>query len=175
MALYAAAKLPVMLIVTWLLVLPFGIVLSRSCGWSGDLGSLAEAAAHTIFGTGAILLALTPINLLFSHTIPGPDSMAIWGYRWLYLGHLGSVAAAGLIASGQLGRFLGSGEATSRLIYPAWIAVFAFVAGEVSWVLRPFLGNPLSPVTFLRADAFDGNAYEMIFRDVLPSLFSNGL
>lgn len=171
MAAYAAVKLPLMLIATWALVLPFGIALTRALGWSGSIAPLAEAAAQTIFGTGLVLLALTPVNLLFSHTIPQPDQMALGGYQALYLAHLTVVAAAGLIASMQLARFLRSCVDAGALAHLAWVAVFAFVAGEASWVLRPFIGNPFSPVTFVRPDAFDGNAYEMIFRDVLPAIF----
>lgn len=170
LAFYAAVKMPLMLLATWVLVLPFGIVLTRALGWSGPVAPLAEAAARTIFGTGLALLALTPVNLFFSHTITPPEQMSVWAYRWLYLAHLGVVAAAGLVASTQLARYLRARLRAATLAHLAWVAVFAFVAGEVSWVLRPFIGNPFSPVTFVRSDAFNGNAYEMIFRDVLPAL-----
>lgn len=169
LAVYAAVKMPLMLVATWVVVLPFGVVLSRALGWNGAVAPLAEAAARIILGTGLALLALTPVNLLFSHTITPPEQMSVWGYRWLYLAHLGVVAAAGLIASSQLAGFLKQRLRTATFAYLAWVAVFAFVTGEVSWVLRPFIGNPFSPVTFVRPDAFDGNAYEMLFRDVLPA------
>ena len=51
-----------------------------------------------------------------------------------------------------------------KLIFRVWVVVFGLVGAQMSWVLRPFIGNPSMPVEFLRADAFHGNFYETLFR-----------
>ncbi len=172
LAFYSAIKLPMLLIATWMLVFPFGWTLSRIAGWVGGTGPLAAASAETIFGTGLALAALTPVNLLFTHTGPQRGNVDLIEYHALYLTHLSLVAICGLIASARLGRLLIASTDSGRLVYCGWVLVFAFVAGQTSWVLRPFIGNPLGHATLFRRDAFDGNAYEMIYSSVLPRLFS---
>ena len=48
----------------------------------------------------------------------------------------------------------------------AWIALYVFVAIQLAWVLRPFVGSPELEVSFFRAEAWS-NAYVVIVRDVL--------
>ena len=56
-------------------------------------------------------------------------------------------------------------------IRASWIAIYAFVGGEVAWMLRPFVGSVHLPVVFLRDDALQGNVYEFILTDILPHLW----
>src|SRR5690606_18818898 len=44
----------------------------------------------------------------------------------------------------------------------AWLVVYAFVAIQMAWILRPFIGDPGQPPQFLRSDVFNQNAYEVI-------------
>jgi len=44
-----------------------------------------------------------------------------------------------------------------------WFALFAFVAVQLSWNLRPFVGNPKAPAEFFRPDAFT-NAYMALLK-----------
>lgn len=64
----------------------------------------------------------------------------------------------------QLLRALAGDSATSWRVLLAWLAGNLFLGSQLSWVLRPFIGNPAMPVEFLRADAFRGNFFETIFR-----------
>ncbi len=54
----------------------------------------------------------------------------------------------------------------------AWLASYAFVGCQLSWILRPFVGSPFFPVEFLRPDALDRNFYEFVFTEVLPFLLA---
>lgn len=38
----------------------------------------------------------------------------------------------------------------ARRVFQIWIIVFALVGAQMSWVLRPFIGDPTLPTTFLR-------------------------
>jgi hypothetical protein len=40
----------------------------------------------------------------------------------------------------------------------AWPALYFFVAGQLAYVLRPFIGNPALPTSFLR-EHWWGNVY----------------
>jgi hypothetical protein len=42
-----------------------------------------------------------------------------------------------------------------------WIVVYAFVGIQMGWILRPFIGDPHSPVQFFRDDTW-GNAYVIL-------------
>src|ERR1022692_3147931 len=67
----------------------------------------------------------------------------------------------------QLLRALAADSAVARRVLFAWLAGNLFLGSQLSWVLRPFIGNPLMPVEFLRGDAFHGNFYETVFRSAV--------
>ena len=52
----------------------------------------------------------------------------------------------------------------------AWLALYLFVAIQMAWVLRPFIGDPSLPTRFFRAGAW-GNAYVEVAELVWRSLF----
>ena len=37
-----------------------------------------------------------------------------------------------------------------KTVFRLWVIVFALVGAQMGWVLRPFVGNPNSPFTWLR-------------------------
>jgi len=47
-----------------------------------------------------------------------------------------------------------------------WIFVFAFVGIQMGYVLRPFIGVPTNPITFLRENPFE-NAYVRVWQLIL--------
>jgi hypothetical protein len=59
----------------------------------------------------------------------------------------------------------------AQRVHAAWVVAFAFVGGEVAWILRPFIGSVYLPVVFLRPDALHGNVYEFILTDIVPHLW----
>ena len=80
------------------------------------------------------------------------------------------IAFAGIAANLrllQLLRALAGDSATSWRVLLAWLAGNLFLGSQLSWVLRPFIGNPAMPVEFLRADAFHGNFYETVFHSAV--------
>jgi len=80
------------------------------------------------------------------------------------------IAFAGIAANLrllQLLRALAGESAVAWRVLLAWLAGNLFLGSQLSWVLRPFIGNPAMPVEFLRADAFHGNFYETVFRSAV--------
>ncbi len=55
-----------------------------------------------------------------------------------------------------------------RAVFRCWIVIFALVGGQMSWVLRPFIGNPGQPFTWFRER--QSNFFEAVLRH-LASLF----
>ena len=47
-----------------------------------------------------------------------------------------------------------------------WGLLYVFVAIQVAWVLRPFVGAPMLEPSFVRSNAWS-NAYVVVVRDVL--------
>ena len=56
-----------------------------------------------------------------------------------------------------------------KTVFRLWVIVFALVGAQMGWVLRPFVGSPNSPFTWLRPR--DSNFFQAVFR-TFQSLFS---
>jgi hypothetical protein len=56
-----------------------------------------------------------------------------------------------------------------KTVFRLWVIVFALVGAQMGWVLRPFVGSPHSPFTWLRPR--DSNFFQAVFR-TFQSLFS---
>jgi len=56
-----------------------------------------------------------------------------------------------------------------RTIFRIWVVVFGLVGAQMSWVLRPFIGDPHKGFTFFRPR--DSNFFAAVF-DALHKLFS---
>jgi hypothetical protein len=48
-----------------------------------------------------------------------------------------------------------------RVIFRIWVIVFGLVGAQMSWVLRPFIGNPEQPFTFFRTR--DSHFFQAVF------------
>jgi hypothetical protein len=173
LALYSAAKLPLVLIVTTLLSLVFGFLVAVALGERLSLRAVVHLHVSA-FAVAALLLAsLAPVAALFTWTLAAPSPAARETHNLLYLLHTALIGACGLagVASlrGELRARCSSPAAASRLA-AAWVLTLALVGGEVAWALRPFVGSVYEPVSFVRPNAFDGNVYEFIVTDIVPYL-----
>jgi hypothetical protein len=56
-----------------------------------------------------------------------------------------------------------------KTVFRLWVIVFALVGAQMGWVLRPFVGSPNSPFTWLRPR--ESNFFQAVFR-TFQSLFS---
>lgn len=173
--LYAAVKLPLVLVVTSILTLAFNWMTGYLLGLR--IGLLKAAATNfLVLATGALVLAsLTPVAWLFGFSAPHPALTERTTHNLLYLFHTGLVALSGLAGTvvlwRSLARLAGHRGRAAR-IFVIWLATFSIVGGEVAWALRPFVGSIYHPVAFLRDDMLDGNVYEFILRDIVPHLLS---
>jgi hypothetical protein len=50
-----------------------------------------------------------------------------------------------------------------------WLGIYVFIAIQMAWIFRPFVGDPSAPVQFLREESW-GNAYEVVGRLIWDAL-----
>jgi hypothetical protein len=56
-----------------------------------------------------------------------------------------------------------------RTIFRIWVVVFGLVGAQMSWILRPFVGNPQQPFTLFRQR--ESHFFQAVF-EALRNLFS---
>jgi hypothetical protein len=118
-----------------------------------------------IFGLMVGSFSPIVIGMVLDSPPPGSAQGEVW-YRMLLLTHTAVIAAAGIVSNFKLLRLLQSfaGDAqTGRRTFVAWLAGNLFVGAQLSYVLRPFFGNPGLKVEFLRMHPFQGNFYEAVW------------
>lgn len=173
LALYVAVKLPLVLLLTSALTVPFSWTGAALLGLPLRLGQVAVLTFLALAIGGLLLASLAPVAALFTLCAPEPGLESRSAHNLLYLLHTAFVGGCGLAGTAVLWRgltALGRPVRTLAAVYALWVLAFALVGGEVAWILRPFVGSIYKPVVFLRGDALDGNVYEFVFTDILPHL-----
>ncbi len=176
--LYAAIKLPLVLIVTAALTMVFNWMSAVLLGLGVRFAQVAVLSFLALGVAALVLASLAPVAWLFAVSAPVPSLEARGTHNLLYLLHTGMVAGAGFAGMAVLWRTLerlagerrAGGRRRAKRIFAVWVLSFALVGGEVAWALRPFVGSIYLPPAFLRSDALDGNVYEFIAGDILPYL-----
>ncbi len=164
---FVAIKMPLLIFFTLLVNGFLNGLLAQILG-SGLSFRQTLTACLMCFAIFALMVgSLSPIVIGMVLDSPPPASPQgdLW-YRMLLLTHTAVIATAGIIANFKLLRLLQSfaGDArTGRRTFVAWLAGNLFVGAQLSYVLRPFFGNPGLQVEFLRAHPFQGNFYEAVW------------
>lgn len=168
-ALYCAAKLPLILILTALgngvlnaMLAPLlGLNLPARQSMLAVLMSFTLAAL--ILGSFSPLLGFLVWNLP-PLTEAGPDVVA---HSVILLVETAMIACAGILSNVRLAQLLGAlaaGGGSGRNVLWAWLAVNLFLGSQLAWVARPFVGSPRLPVQFFRPDALEGSFFEALGR-----------
>ncbi|HBA85791.1 MAG TPA: hypothetical protein DCZ95_17040 [Verrucomicrobia bacterium] len=131
-------------------------------------------AASAVFAL--ILASLSPATLfILWNTPPLAANNAVLSHNFILLLHVAIIAFAGVAAHGRLYCYLRAICPTRHMaagVLGAWLAGNLFLGGQLSWILRPFIGSPKLPVEFFRSDAFSGNFYESVWRALVRLLGS---
>ena len=164
LVLYAAAKVPLLLLATTLVCLPAFLVLNTLLGLRADFGRAMRAI---LAGQAALALALASLGPVtrFAYSSGATHRGAL-----LFNAAMFTVATAAAQAV-MLRRYrpLTADPVVGprhRLMLWTWVLLYVFVGIQMGWMLRPFVGSPGLPVTFFRQEPFS-NAYVMIVRLVL--------
>ena len=155
---YSAVKVPILLMVTFGLSLPFFFVVNSLYGLRDDFGKVLRALLATQAGVTVILASLSPLTALWY--------VSYDNYRAAILFNAMMFAAASLSAQMILRQFyrplIEQNPMHGRLL-KLWITIYGFVGIQMGWTLRPFIGHPDSPTQFFRDEAW-GNAYLELYR-----------
>ncbi|HEV8377286.1 MAG TPA: hypothetical protein VGP99_00430 [Tepidisphaeraceae bacterium] len=157
---YSAVKVPFLLLGTFLLSLPSFFVISTLLGLREDFAQSLRVLIATQAALTIILASFAPFTAVWY--LSSSDYHAAVLFNALMFG-ISSLAAQVLLR-----RFyapLIARNPRHRLLVKAWLIVYAFVGIQMGWLLRPFIGDPLSPTRFFREHMW-GNAYEVVIRMV---------
>ncbi len=150
---YSAAKVPLLLMITFALSLPSFFVINTLLGLRSDFTYAVRALVATQAGLTIILASFAPFTVLWY--------ASFGNYRAAILFNAVMFGTASISAQWLLRRFyepLIQRNRQHRLVLRGWLVIYAFVGIQMGWVLRPFIGNPNSPTQFFRQEAW-GNAY----------------
>ena len=160
-AVFSAAKVPLLLLLTFGLALPSFYVLNMLAGLGTDFPAVLRALLATQAGLTIVLASLSPFTLLFYVSTTNYDAAILFNALMF--------AIASLAGQRLLTRFyapLIARDPRHRKMVRVWILLYAFVGIQMGWVLRPFIGDPDKPTTFFRQGAW-GNAYVEVWNKAL--------
>jgi hypothetical protein len=155
---YSAIKVPLLLVATFLLSLPSFFVLNTLLGLRSDFPRVVRALVTTQAGLTILLASLSPLTATWY--VSSSD------YREAILFNALMFTVASVGAQWSLRRdyrVLIAKSPRHRSLLWTWIVIYAFVGIQMGWTLRPFVGDPASPVQFFRQDGWS-NAYETVFQ-----------
>lgn len=160
-AVYSGLKVPLLLSCATLVCLPNFFVVNTFLGLREDFDAALRAVLSAQATVAVTLCAMSPLILT---VYVSSDN-----YRFAVFMNGILFALATLAGQKTLTRHyvpLVQSNPRHRACRLAWVLLYVFVAIQLAWVLRPFIGDPGAPSTFFRADAWS-NAYVIIVRDVL--------
>ena len=153
---FSAVKVPLLLLLTTALALPSFFVVNRVLGLRKDWPVALRAVLGAQGAVAVVLAALAPYTALW-YASSGNYHRATAFNGVVFL-------VASVAAQGVLRRYYAPLVAVNRrhlATARGWLVLYAFVAVQLGWVLRPFVGDPSLPPTFFRAGAWD-NAYVVV-------------
>lgn len=162
---YSAVKVPILLTVTFAISLPNFFVLNSLFGLRHDFGHAIRALVAAQAGLAIILASLAPITFLWY------TSSANYQHALLFNGIMFAVASvsAQWLVRGYYRPLIARNRRHGWMLW-SWLFVYALVAIQLAWIMRPFVGSPASDVQFFREDAWD-NAYVFVIRLVWRAAF----
>ena len=177
MGAFVAAKFPLILLLTALGNALLNGMLAQLIGLSASFRQVSLAILMSFAITASILGAFSPLVYFMVLNLPplSPSYHNEAAYGLLLVSQVAIIAFAGIAANVrllQLLRKLSGGNVLALKILVAWLGGNLLLGMQLTWILRPFFGNPELPVQFLRANAFHGNFIEGLF-GVIRSLFTH--
>jgi hypothetical protein len=174
---FTALKFPLILLLTTLGNALLNAMLAPLLGLNLRFRQSLMAILMSFTIAAAILGSFSPLVWFITWNMPPlePGSPIPFQAHALHLlTQILLIAFAGVAANLRLLQLLqqlsGSKTVGGRVLL-AWLAGNLLLGGQLSWMLRPFVGSPGLPVEFLRRDALHGNFFEAVLH-TLKSLFT---
>ena len=155
---YAAAKVPVLLLATFLICLPSFFVINALVGLRTDWLRSLSAVVATQASLTIVLASLAPVVFFFYLSDVTYEAA-------LVLNGIAFAAAAGSaqIVTMRTYRPLIAADPRHRAMLYVWFFLYIFVGTQMAWMLRPFVGDPKVGAAFFREGAW-GNAYVVVLK-----------
>ena len=134
---YSALKVPLLLLVTFLIGLPSFFVLNTLFGLRRDFAQAVRALVAAQAGLAIVLASFAPFTLLWYAS--SADYSAALRFNGLMF------AAASFSGQRLLWAYyrpLVRRNIKHRRMLWTWLAIYIFVGIQMAWVLRPFVGAP---------------------------------
>ncbi len=180
LSLYVSIKFPLLLLGTTGIVAIFNWILASAFGSGLTFQQVMAVTFGAITVSCWILLGLIPITFFFTNfasSFDGTHAEIQLTHNYLLLTHITLIALAGIAGNTALRKGLPQlvlPGCAIRKLYWSWLAMFAFVGCQLSWIFRPFVGSPFYPIVFMRPDCLRRNFYEFVFLEVIPYVIKGG-
>jgi hypothetical protein len=173
MGLYVGIKMPLLILLTLSVNGLINGMMAQVLGSGLAFRQTLTAILMSFATFGMIVGSLSPLVIGMVLDAPPLNDPNAWDwYRMFLLMNTAVIAFAGVVANHKLLRliqhFAGSASIGWRTLI-AWLAGNLFVGAQLSYLLRPFFGNPELPVQFLRDDPFHGNFYQAVWGMIAPA------
>jgi hypothetical protein len=155
---YSAVKVPFLLFATFLLSLPSFFVTNTLLGLRSDFPRVIRALMSTQAGLTVILSALAPFTAFWY--VSGSAYQPAILFNGVMFG-VASFSAQWMLRRSYVP--LVRANPRHRWMLRTWLVIYVFVGIQMGWVLRPFIGDPSTPVQFFREGSWS-NAYEVVFQ-----------
>lgn len=162
---FSAIKVPLLLLVTFLLSLPSFWVLNALVGLAGDFREVLQALISGQAVLTIVLSSLAPLTLFWYASFTDYHNAILFN---AVMFAVASFAAQWVVR--RLYRALIDGNIRHRTMLRFWLVIYAFVGIQLGYVLRPFIGDPEQPVRFFREGSW-GNAYVFVAGLIRHAIF----
>lgn len=162
----AGLKVPLLLLGTSLIAWPSFFVMNALAGLRNDFFRATAALMASQAGLAIVLASLAPLTIVWYASSGDYDNalrfnggmfaIACFAGQWLLRDHY---------------RVLVERDPRHRWMFWFWLGLYVFIAIQMAWVMRPFVGDPSAPVEFFRRDKW-GNAY-MVVAKLIYSLIAH--
>jgi hypothetical protein len=167
-ALATAVKFPLVVLLTCVgnTLLNGSLALVLGTGMSFRQSGIAILMSFTIMGL--ILATFAPVMVFLCWNVPAITSpQAATGQHVTLLAHVTLIAFAGVVGNHRLWQLLRHFTGAVRranIVLLAWLAGNLLLGSQISWILRPWIGRPGSPVRFFSPEPLRGNFFEAIWQ-----------
>ncbi len=155
-SLYSGLKVPLLTFGTMALCLPSAYAVNTALGLRDDFSAVLRGILVTQGTVCGVLLAFAPITLVaYSGCASKPAAVVANGLVFAL------ATGAGQLTLARHYRPLVERDRKHRVGWLGWSLLYVFVAIQLAWVLRPWLGSEGLETTFFRETKW-GNAYVYI-------------
>jgi hypothetical protein len=158
-------KVPLLLMITFVLSLPSFFVINTLLGLRADFAFVIRAVMTTQAGLTIILASLAPFTALWYVSTSNYSASVLFN---MLMFATASIASQKILR--RLYRPLTAKNPRHLLSIKIWLFTYSFIAVQMAWVLRPFIGSPTMTPQFFRQEAWS-NAYIALAR-IIVNLFA---